>query len=272
MRPAKPPGWVPLLAWLLCACAATATVTSPPPTGAPPPATDSPPPSPTAGWTLLFADEFDGPGLDESVWHTSLRWGRTNRNEAQYYAEDAFSFQDGVLRISAERRPMYGKDYTSGVIASYDRFTFTYGYVEMRARLPAGQGLWPAFWLLTVDEPRGGINEIDVFELLGHEPTVLYMTLHWPDVFGRDQDQSQSFSGPDLSQDFHLFAVDWRPEAVIWYVDGIERARVDHDIPAGPMYLIANLAVGGDWPGFPDATTPFPAFYDIDYIRVYQNP
>lgn len=254
----------------LCVCAACvpASAPTPPPTpSASPPADPTPPASDR---TPVFADEFNGPALDESVWHTAYRWGRTNNNEAQYYAPDAFSFQDGFLRITAERRSMKDKFYTSGLISSHDRFVFTYGLVEMRARLPAGQGLWPAFWMHLNDDNRTG--EIDVFELLGHQPDVLYMTLHWPDVFGRHQDESHIFRGPDFSRDFHVFAVDWQPGLVIWYVDGVERARIAHNVPAEPMYLIANLAVGGTWPGWPDQSTPFPAYFDIDYIRVYSQP
>jgi beta-glucanase (GH16 family) len=221
------------------------------------------PPYPYAGARLIFNEEFSGDQLDTNYWSSEYRWGRTNEPELQYYSSDALQVSDGILHITADQREMEGMDYTSGLIASYDRFTFTYGYLEMRAKIPAGRGLWPAFWIHLNDDDKSG--EIDVFEFLGHEPNIIHMSYHFPEL------QEFWFNGPDYSQGYHTYAVDWEPDKIVWYVDGVERARTTTDIPNEPMYIIANLAVGGDWPGSPDRNTKFPAQYDIDYIRVYQR-
>jgi beta-glucanase (GH16 family) len=217
----------------------------------------------------MFDEEFNNSKLDESKWNTQYWWGRVNAPEAQYYAPDAFNLSQGLLHIKAEQRPMQGLQYTSGLIATEGKFQFKYGYAEMRGRVPLGQGLWPAFWLLASDHRSRA--EIDVMEFLGHEPTRMYMTLHWRDAGGVRREQGASFRGPDLTKDFHIYAVEWSPDAVTWQVDGVDQFRLTHDVPQEEMYVIANLAVGGKWPGYPDKTTSFPAFFDIDYIRVYQR-
>jgi beta-glucanase (GH16 family) len=212
---------------------------------------------------LIFNEEFSGDELDTTYWSTEYRWGRTNEPELQYYSPDAIQVSDGILRITADQQKADGMDYTSGLIASYDRFSFTYGYLEMRAKVPYGQGLWPAFWTHLNDDNESG--EIDVFEFLGHEPNIIHMSYHFPEL------HEYWFNGPDYSQEYHTYAVDWEPDKIVWYIDGVERARATTDIPDEPMYIIANLAVGGEWPGSPDQTTHFPAHFDIDYIRVYQH-
>ena len=167
--------------------------------------------------------------------------------------------------------------YLSGLITSYDSFRFTHGYVEARARVPEGKGLWPAFWTLNT-QYTGIAPEIDVMEYLGDDPNVVYNTYHWFDTSGPQWEArgTPSFRvvGPDYSRRFHTFGVAWEPGQIIWYVDGIETHRVaspDVDVSNQSMYLLANLAVGGNWPGSPDGSTPFPAEYEIDYIRAYEK-
>jgi beta-glucanase (GH16 family) len=151
------------------------------------------------------------------------------------------------------------------------RFTFTYGYAEIRARVPAGVGLWSAFWLLPATHKAR--PEIDVMEIIGHEPDMLHMHFHYRDADGEQQSVGGDWRGPDFSRGWHRFGVDWRPGAIVWYVDGVERFRFDDrdQIPAQPMYLLLNLAVGGDWPGEPDPSTRFPSTFEIDYVRVWQQ-
>lgn len=216
----------------------------------------------------MFSDEFDGTQLDAGKWKTELRWGRKNPPELQYYATDALEVGNGMLRIRAEQRKMDGMAYTSGVISTFDQFKFAFGYVEMRAKMPIGQGLWPAFWLLADDHRSPA--EIDVMEYLGDEPQKVWTTLHYDDATDPSDMENRFWIGPDFSRDFHTFAMKWDPSTVTWYVDGVERFRVTDRVPTKPMYLIANMAVGGQWPGNPDANTAFPAYFDIDYIRVYQ--
>ena len=169
-------------------------------------------------------------------------------------------------------------NYLSGIITSYDSFKMTHGYVETRAKVPGGRGLWPAFWLLTTHYVED-VPEIDVMEFLGQDVDTLYNTYHYFDI----EDNYRKISTPsfqvraddgDWTQDFHTFGMAWSPEEIIWYVDGVETHRIDDSeyiIANQAMYLIANLAVGGNWPGSPDASTPFPATFEIDYIRAYER-
>ena len=223
------------------------------------------------GWALTFHDEFDGAKLDTSKWIDSYPDNQRthSNNEQQYYATDGYTVTDGRLRLIAEKRTMGGMPYTSGMISSYGKFAQQYGWFEIRAKFPKGKGYWPAFWLLP--DNREWPPEIDILEILGHEPDKVYLTDHWRDNQGQHGSKGDSFTGPDFSADYHVFALDWEPNALIWYVDGKERFRMTEHIPAEPMYILANLAVGGDWPGNPDSTTRFPGYMDIDYIRVYKR-
>lgn len=223
----------------------------------------------TDGWQMTFSDEFDRAALDRARWTTYPRWGRVDwkGEELQYYADDAFELRNGVLRIEAEERQMEGKDYTSGLIETRFSFEQAYGYFEIRAKVPKGRGLWPAFWMLPQNDWP---PEIDVFEYIGHKATTLYMSNHWDGKDGEHESYTEAYYGPDFSADFHVYAVLWTPEEITWYVDGIERHRTNDGVPQVPMYVIANLAVGGAWPGDPDENTVFPSYLEIDYIRVYR--
>ncbi|MGQ7848735.1 family 16 glycosylhydrolase [Granulosicoccus sp. 3-233] len=167
-------------------------------------------------------------------------------------------------------------DYLSGLITSSDSFNFTHGYAETRAKLPAGAGLWSAFWLLTTKYVED-VPEIDIMEALGHAPEEIYHTLHYFDIennWAKVSSPTYVTTGPDFTEDFHTFGVSWTPDLLIWYVDGIETRRVNRNnftVPKQAMYLLANLAVGGSWPGSPTSETIFPAVYELDYIRVYQK-
>jgi beta-glucanase (GH16 family) len=228
------------------------------------------PPLQKPGWRLTFHDEFNGNQLDRRMWNDSYWDGRTHsNNELEYYAPDGYEEKSGTLRLRADRRRMEGHDYTSGMITSLGHFAQQYGYFEIRAKFPRGKGFWPAFWLLPTTKQWP--PEIDILEILDHQPEKIYFSTHWQDARGRHQYHTESWVGPDFSRAFHTIALEWRPGEVIWYVDGVERARSRQGVPAEPMYLIANLAVGGDWPGNPDATTRFPGLMEIDYIRVYQR-
>jgi beta-glucanase (GH16 family) len=169
--------------------------------------------------------------------------------------------------------------YTSGMVTSgptnFDSaaslgFAFQYGYVEARARVPWGEGLWPAIWLLPAN--LDSQLEIDIVEVLGHDPSTVQMHYHYVDERGDYAGEGKSWTGPDFSQDWHVFALDWNPNYTAWYVDGIERWRAESPyLPGEPMYLVMNLAVGGDWPGSPTVDTPFPSTFDIDYVRVWER-
>jgi beta-glucanase (GH16 family) len=217
---------------------------------------------------LTFHDEFDSGSLDPMRWNRWYTNAATINSELQFYGPDSFEFGPGVLRIRADRTAMYGQQYTSGAITSFGSFAQAYGYFEMSARTPAGNGLWPAFWLLPSDQSWP--PEIDILEQLGQAPNTIYLTYHWRDSGGMHQANGVPYNGPDYTTGQHTYAVDWRPGVIVWYVDGVERHRVSDSVTSKPMYILANLAVGGSWPVPPDSTTPFPSYYDIDYIRAYQ--
>ncbi|MFT6433744.1 MAG: beta-glucanase (GH16 family) [Candidatus Azotimanducaceae bacterium] len=188
---------------------------------------------------------------------------------------------DPVWRDYLEYRfnPDYNPDevnYLSGILTSYETFRFSHGYVEARAKVPAGAGLWPALWLLPVHYVER-IPEIDIMEFLGQNRNEVHHTYHY---FLPEQDwkavstPTYKTIGPDFSADFHTYGVAWEPGQIIWYVDGMETKRIteaDYIIAGQSMYLLLNLAVGGSWPGTPTPETAFPAEFEVDYIHVYQK-
>jgi beta-glucanase (GH16 family) len=242
-----------------------------------------------AGRNLIFSEDFQCDQLDPGRWYPHYWWGDDNgstikpNDELELYQSDNVLFYDGILRLRAEQETVTGPEgkvfhYTSGMIntgrhcwddPAPDRLAFQYGYAEIRAKLPTGKGLWPAFWLLPHDQVWP--PEIDVMEMVGHDPHTVSMATHWLDENGTHRSAGGKWTGPDFSADWHTFGVDWRPDALIWYVDGVERWRFTDaaHIPAEPMYLVANLAVGGRWAGTPNESTPFPSYFEIAHIKVW---
>jgi MYXO-CTERM domain-containing protein len=225
------------------------------------------------GYQLTFQDEFDGAAIDATKWVKRYKWGEAPiNNELQAYVDDAFQLAGGMLTIVGDKRTATyagtSFQYASGVLCSVHEQT--YGYFEARLKVPAGQGMWPAFWLLGATNTTG-VNEIDIHEILGNAPSTVYMTVHWgTDYAAGHKSDGSSWAGPDFSADFHVFGLEWTPTAIVWTIDGVERKRHTGDgVPQVPMYVILNLAIGGSWPGAPDATTPFPGRYQIDYVRGY---
>ena len=206
-------------------------------------------------WVITFNDHFDAKNLDTTRWSTQYPSG--NNGEMQYYGLDAFSMGNSILNIYAKAIPSHGYSYTSGIIITRDNFSQQFGRFEIRAKLPKGKGFWPAFWLLPVTPHYP--YEIDAFEMLGDKPNVLYMTYHWKDSNGNPTSKGFAFNSTvDYSTGFHTFMVEWDPSKIVWYVDGVQRFRMDNNTPQEPMFMLINLAVGGHWPGNPDATTKFP--------------
>jgi beta-glucanase (GH16 family) len=231
--------------------------------------------SPPGSMKLVFEDEFNGEALDEEKWTPRDPWERGRNNELQAYAPEAFSLKDGILHVTAERKSAeYAgaeREYISGMMNSKGKFYQRYGRFEIRCRAPRGKGLWPAFWLLPDGEKKGLYAEIDVLEILGDRPRVAYFTHHWKDEAGERGKEGGHFAGPDFTRAFHTYAMDWTPEAIVWSVNGVERARSSSFVPQDrPMFMLVNLAVGGDWPGAPNVQTRFPAAFEVDYIRVYE--
>jgi beta-glucanase (GH16 family) len=216
-------------------------------------------------WQLTFGDDFDGTDLDTSKWNTEYPSG--NSGEKQYYAPEAITLQDGILKITAENRQMKGYSYTSGIITTQERFSQKFGVFMIRAKLPKGQGFWPAFWMLP--EQPDYPTEIDIFEMLGKDASKIYMSSHWKDAGDSHKQNIVSYQGLDFSTEFHTFSLLWTPTELIWYVDWVEQYRTMDGVPATPMFLLVNLAVGGKWPGNPNKTTPFPSSMEVEYVHVY---
>lgn len=228
----------------------------------------------TSGWTMVFNDEFDGASLDTGKWLTCYPYGTSagcdhGNGELQWYQPANVSVSNGMLLLTGKSESSNGHSYTSGMVATSGKFSQTYGYMEMKAKLPTGKGYWPAFWLIPEDDSWP--PEIDVMEVLGHQPSTLYMTYHWTD--GSHQQDESNVSESDLSADFHTYGVDWNQDSIVWYLDGVEKKRFTNAgaITNKPMYIIANLAIGGDWPGNPDGSTAFPQAMEIDYIRAWEK-
>ncbi len=216
---------------------------------------------------LTFIDDFVGAKLNGALWRPNLPFpANSNPFETQTYKLDNIILRGGVAQLVAKRS---GQEITSGLLSSFGAFAQRYGRFEMRAKLPRGNGLWPAFWLLPEDQSWP--PEIDIVELLGREPGKVFATNHWRAADGGNRQASVAATAADYTQDFHLYMVDWRPGLMRFMVDGKEIGRQTTHVPDKPMYLVANLAVAsGGWPGSFDATTPFPAQMEIDFIRAYQ--
>ncbi len=241
-------------------------------------------------WSLILDDEFNQSHLGLQRWTTCYWWdnnGCTNagNHELEWYQPGNVSVSNGALKLTAEQQPVIGSDgnpypYTSGMVTTGRdtsqvstpvKFQFTYGFTEIRAKIPTGRGLWPAFWLLPAN--NSPIPEIDVVEVTGDSPDVAHMSVHYSDQNGQAIRVGNTWDKTQLSSGWHTYAIDWEPDHIAWYIDGYQRWRIDQAnlIPSVPMYLLLDLAVGGDWPGFPDGNTAFPNTFEIDYVRVWQR-
>jgi beta-glucanase (GH16 family) len=242
-----------------------------------------------AGYTLAWSDEFNGPALNSTIWTNQngdgcpqlCGWGN---NELEFYTDrpDNLFFQDGKLIVEAKKEAYGGKQYTSSKILTSGKKAFKFGRIDIRAQLPKGKGIWPAFWLLPQDNVYGGwprSGEIDLMELVGHEPGKTYGTLHFGPGPGSTQ-ISRNYTlpaGESFNDKFHVFSLEWKQDQIKWFIDGNLYSTVNKsdlgtvNYPFNEnFFLIFNLAVGGNWPGNPDATTYFPQWLIVDYIRVYQ--
>jgi len=246
------------------------------------------PPRP-AQWKLVFHDEFNQGRLDLKKWATCYWWSSTTctnstSQELELYRPQNVSVKQGMLDLTARKETVQGDpangegkqfDYTSGIVTgaspSATLFSFKYGYVDARARIPAGQGLWSAFWMLPVD--RSALPEVDIFEIFGQHPTVDNETTHWDAGGGRSQQLGNITNTPDLSVGWHDFGLEWDRTTLAWYLDGKEiwRLKRSETIPNTQMYLLADLAVGGSFGGPPNSHTVFPSSLVFDYVRVWQK-
>ncbi|HOV25814.1 MAG TPA: carbohydrate binding domain-containing protein [Pseudobacteroides sp.] len=253
---------------------------------------DYPPVTPvtsqTKEYTLVWSDDFDGDSLNLDNWNVA----DTNvvyNNELEAYKTANAYVQDGNLILEAKKENYLGKNYTSGKVFTKGKQAWTYGRFEIKAKMPESQGIWPAIWMLPEDDslyggwPQGG--EIDILELLGHQPNKIYGTVHYGNPHASGQGEYTLPSGK-FSDDYHIYAFEWDPGEMRWYIDGIlyhtekswytrdenEADSITYPAPFNrDFHLILNVAVGGDWPGNPDSTTIFPSKMYVDYVKVYER-
>lgn len=242
-----------------------------------------------AGWKLRWSDEFEGRALDLKKWGFEVNAEGGGNNELQYYVTNNVTVTNGLLTITARKEHFAGpegtREFTSSRIRTLGKGDWLYGRFEMRARLPEGRGIWPAFWMLPTDEKYGGwprSGEIDLMELVGHLPGQVHGTLHYSGPDGHHRYRGTNFALPQgkFADGFHVFRTDWEPGVIRWYVDGQNyQTKTNWPSKVGAMpkpfdqrfHLLLNLAVGGGWPGKPDATTKFPQEFVVDWVRVYQR-
>lgn len=227
-----------------------------------------------SGWQKVFDCEFDSIN-DLKKWNIRSTWDNAN-NELQVYRPDACSVRDGFLYIKARKEDVvYGgktKHYVSGRMDTARKFDMKYGRFDIRFKIPKGKGYWPAFWMLASSAKWP--PEIDWFEILGDKPEILQVTNH----YGKHVNNFHPWHGPknyeahpDFSEDFHELSGIWNEKEIVCFVDG-KKISTSHDgLPHEKMYLVLNLAVGGDLPGNPDDTTRFPGEMVVDYVRVYKR-
>ncbi len=236
---------------------------------------------------VTWSDEFDKPAgapIDDTKWRFDTGGGGWGNNELQYYTNSTRNVQhDGQGRLAITARQEnpsnlqchYGTcRYTSGRILTAGKVTQAYGRFEASIKIPRGQGIWPAFWMLGGNDwPNTG--EIDIMENVGHITNTVHGTVHGPGYSGGAGIGGSRTIGAPLGDTFHTYAVDWSPNLIVWYLDGSEYFRIT---PSGirgnrwvfdhPFFMILNVAVGGNWPGNPDGSTSFPQTMLIDYVRV----
>lgn len=238
-------------------------------------------------YKLVWQDEFDGPNgqlPDASKWTFDIgtNWGNNQLEYDTDRAENVSLDGNGNLAIIAREETYENRNYTSGRILTRGLYETTYGRIEARIKLPIGQGIWPAFWMLgnnfsSVGWPECG--EIDIMEYRGQEPSVVHGSLHGPGYSGGDAlTQSYTLGSGRFNDDFHIFAIEWGDNFINWYIDGNHYLTVrpshlgDNDwVFDHPFYIILNVAVGGNFVGAPNASTVFPQTMLIDYVRVYKG-
>ena len=239
--------------------------------------------APPDGWPLVFSDEFEGASLDPTKWGTTMAFIGTHgpRYHNEYYLshteDDDAIVGDGLLRLQTQRRTVNGDEkpgvfhYTQGLVTSHDKFDFTHGYVEIRAKYPGGKGLWPCLWLMP--QGHGWPPEFDIAEYYAGKRTMHHGLAHGG-LYDSKWDSLWD-SETDFESDWHIYALEWTRGRAVWSIDGVVRKTIAADyVPDKAMYLVlsngVSSAVGPS--GEPDETTVFPNSFRIDYVRVYQAP
>ena len=236
------------------------------------------------GYTLAWADEFDGNTVNTSNWTYEQGGNGWGNNELENYTDrkqNSF-ISNGNLIIEARSESYNGGQYTSARMITKNKKTFTYGRVDIRAKLPKTKGIWPALWMLgnnidAVGWPACG--EIDIMELLGQEPSKMYNTIHYGSSAATHGSYGTNYSltGESFDEKFHVFSMDWKEDSIKMFVDDNQVFACNKSVVGQPypfnsdFFFIFNIAVGGNWPGSPDGSTVFPQRMIVDYIRVFQK-
>lgn len=233
---------------------------------------------------LVMQDEFDTDGApNPSLWNYNIGTGQNGwgNSELQFYTDRPknVTVANGYMIITAHRESFNGSQYTSARLLTKDKFEQAYGRFEARIRLPWGQGLWPAFWMLGADidtNPWPGAGEIDIMELRGQNPATVLGTVHGPGYSGGQSiSKSYTLKNGRFDTDFHIFGIEWTPDYVNFYVDDVLYNQITPaDVPGEwvfnkPFFILMNVAVGGNFVGPPNAQTVFPQTMLVDYVRVY---
>ena len=243
-------------------------------------------PSSYPGYTLAWSDEFTAPALDLGAWNQEIGNGTAGwgNHELEYYTNSLKNsfLSNGNLIIEARKESILGFNYSSARLTTQNKKNFKFGRIDIRAKLPVAKGMWPALWMLgsnisSVGWPACG--EMDIMELVGSAPSLVKATMHWKDGSGNhaSKDADYILSTGNFSQQFHVFSMVWATDIIKCYVDD-HLTNTITSADAGPanypfnadQFFIFNVATGGDWPGPPDATTPFPQRMFVDYVRVFQ--
>ena len=238
------------------------------------------------GRTLVWQDEFTANTLNASFWthETGTGQGGWGNNELQYYRAENTYFSEGNMIIEAKEENFGGANYTSSRLVTRGKKEFQYGRIDLRAALPKGKGIWPALWMLGSNLSQAGwpaCGEIDIMELVGNDPGRVHGTVHYGTSTATHQQKTASRSlngGATFNDEFHVFSLVWEENRIRWYVDDVLFHEVTPTtLGAGqpwpfnqPNFFIFNVAVGGNWPGSPDASTDFPQRMIVDYVRVFQ--
>jgi len=229
-----------------------------------------------AKWDLAWSDEFDGTSLDATNW-IAVDGASNVNNEREYYTPTDVYLENGSLVLRSQQRSFGGRGFSSGEVRTGEKRTVHIGNaIEWRTQIPTGKGIWPANWL--VNTPCDGINgcgsnwppEIDVMEIRGSAPDDNYMT-HWWGTYPNQHSETSHSSAVPISNGYHTYRIELFADSLLWYIDGTLKAKHTSDINVGVLQLVMNTAVGGDFDGNPDATTVFPQYHRIDYVRVYHD-
>lgn len=237
------------------------------------------------GKTLVWSDEFNAPELNTTNWGFDVGTGCPNcgwgNNELQYYtAGENLSFSQGKMIIEGRTEQREGKNYTSTRLISMGKREFKFGRVDIRAKLPRGQGIWPAFWMLGANFKSVGwpaCGEIDIMEFLGHDEKRVHSTIHFKAGNNATNRTSSLLNDTPLPDEYHVYTLDWQQDKIRMLIDDKLINEFNPATLAGaghpfnePFFFIINMAIGGNWPGSPNATTYFPQWLYVDYIRVFQ--